>query len=157
MSVRVKQVLTVAGVLFVIYTLSRFVVWLTRHSKHSVGWNEAAGYVAFGGIAVVMGVIVFRWIGRGLAGDVLPRALVALVLGCAAAVLIGPFAGGTYPGVDGAGAFFNRVWVILGAGILGGLLGLSYAISVGKDYRTQSLRRYEADRTQKARTKARRA
>src|SRR5258705_8242959 len=105
----------------------------------------------FAAVAVVLGVVVFRWISRELAGTALPRALVALAIGCAAAVLIGPFAGGDYPGSDGAGAFFNRVWIFMGAGMLGGLLGLTYAISIGKDYRTQALRRYEAAKNNKAR------
>jgi len=78
----------------------------------------------FAAVAVVMGVVVFRWISRERPAPRCPRARRAGHR-CAAAVLIGPFAGGDYPGSDGAGEFFNRVWIFMGAGMLGGLLGLT--------------------------------
>jgi len=60
MSERVKQVLTVSGVLFVIYALSRFVAWATRKAHHHLGWNEAAGYFMFAASPWSWGVVVFR-------------------------------------------------------------------------------------------------
>jgi len=48
-----------------------------------------------------------------------------------------------YPGADGAGQFFNRdVWPSWAPAILGGMLGLFYAISVGKDLTEAVAARY---------------
>lgn len=139
---RVGSIGTVAGLLFVVYTLGQFTSWLTRKSHHADGIQLSASVVVLTAIAVITGAAAYRAIVRAPSVDALPPVLVALVAGCAASVLIGPFADGTYPFKTGPGDFFQLVWIFLGAGLVGVALGAWTAMGLGKDYRSVALKRF---------------
>jgi hypothetical protein len=151
MNERAKPVATVAGLLFVVYTLGWFGNWLLRHHHHR---QEAVGIAEIVLIALVVAVVMFRWAARWPLIEVMPRLVVTIAIGCVASTLISPFAGGSYPFKGGAGEFFLKIWIFLGASLVGMLLGYIAVVAVGKDYRTGALRRVEAARLKAARVAA---
>jgi hypothetical protein len=132
--------LVTAG-LFGIAIVARLVSRLT--AEHNEKLQTRIGFVAFVAVAVTIAVVAFSWarrypmlrVGLDLAG--------AVVAGCLLSVLIGPFiSGGGGPFSKGAGFFFAQIWVYLGVGFGGGLLGLLVVMALGQDYRSQALRQF---------------
>jgi len=140
---RSKPVAIVAGLLFAAYTLGWFVNWLARH--HS-GVQDIVGIAEIGLIAAVVAVTMFRWSARKPLVEAMPPLVVAVAIGCVASVLISPFAGGSYPFKGGAGDFFFKVWIFLGASLAGMLLGYIVLVAVGRDYRSRALDRMASAR-----------
>jgi predicted membrane protein len=148
MNERSKPVAIVAGLLFAVYTLGWFANWLLRHHHHR---QEAVGIAEIVLIGLIVAVAMFRWAGRWPLIEAMPRLVVAIAIGCVASAVISPFAGGSYPFKGGAGDFFLKIWIFLGASLVGMLLGYIAVVAVGKDYRTAALRRVEAARLKAAR------
>ncbi|KAB1939809.1 hypothetical protein F8271_16920 [Micromonospora sp. ALFpr18c] len=107
-------------------------------------------------IGLILAVVAFRWGSRrplgAWAGDV------AVVVGAAMAltVLVGPLLVGHDPFAGGAGTFFAQIWLYLlatGAGVLIGYLVLT---ALGRDYRSQQLKRYAEVKAAKPRRVVRR-
>jgi hypothetical protein len=151
MNQRSKSVALVAGLLFAVYTLGWFVNWLERHHNNR---QEAVGVAEIVLIALIVAGAMFRWAERWPLIETMPRLVVAVAIGCVASAVISPFAGGSYPFKGGAGDFFLKVWIFLGASLAGMLLGYIAVVAVGKDYRTGALRRLEAQRLKAARVAA---
>jgi hypothetical protein len=151
MNERSKPVAMVAGLLFGVYTLGWFGNWLLRHHHHR---QEAVGIAEIVLIGLIVAVAMFRWAARWPLIEAMPRLVVAIAIGCVASALLSPFAGGSYPFKGGAGDFFLKIWIFLGASIVGMLLGSIAVVAVGKDYRTGALRRVEAARLKAARAAA---
>ncbi len=151
MNERSKPVAIVAGLLFAIYTLGWFGNWLLRHHHHR---QEAVGIAEIVVIGLIVAVAMFRWAARWPLIEAMPRLVIAIAIGCVASAVISPFAGGSYPFKGGAGDFFLKIWIFLGASLAGMLLGYIAVVAVGKDYRTGALRRVEAARLKAARVAA---
>jgi uncharacterized integral membrane protein len=143
MSERSKPVVVVAAWLFVVYTLGWFANWIARH--HDTG-QEVIGIVEMTVLGLIAAVAMFRWAQRWPLGDAAARLLLAVLVGCVVSVVVSPFAGGSYPFKAGAGDFFLKVWIFLGASLVGMLLGYIVAVAAGRDYRTRALRRLEESR-----------
>jgi len=135
---RFKPVAAVAGLLFAVYTLGWFVHWLARHHP---GVQDAVGIAEIALIAAVVGVTMFRWSARKPLVEAMPPLVVAVAIGCAISVLLSPFAGGSYPFKAGAGDFFFKVWIFLGASLAGMLLGYLVLVALGRDHRSRALDR----------------
>ncbi|HEY7174370.1 MAG TPA: hypothetical protein VH442_05585 [Micromonosporaceae bacterium] len=140
---RSKPIAVAAGLLFVVYTLGWFVNWLLRH-HHSA--QEIVGIVVIALIALVVAGTMFRWGARSPFGEAAPLLVLTVVIACALCVLVSPLAGGSYPFKAGAGDFFFKVWIFLGASLAGMLLGYIALVAVGRDYRTQALKQMERSR-----------
>lgn len=137
---RNRSVAIVAGLLFVVYTLGWFVNWLARHHHNR---QVAVGIAEIVLIGLIVAIAMFRWSTRSPMVELMPRLVVAVLIGCAASALISPFAGGSYPFKAGAGDFFLKIWIFLGASLVGMALGYVAAVAVGRDYRTGVLTRME--------------
>jgi hypothetical protein len=151
MNERSKPVALVACLLFVVYTLGWFANRLFRHHHTR---QEAVGIAEIVLIAGIVAVAMFRWAARRPLIETMPRLVVAIAVGCVASALISPFAGGSYPFKGGAGDFFLKIWIFLGASLIGMLFGYIAVVAVGKDYRAGSLRRLEQARLRAARSAA---
>jgi hypothetical protein len=130
----------VAGGLFLLAVIGRFVVWLAF--RHDDSKQTVVGVVVEVLIAITMTIAAYRWVCR----FPMPRALGDLgliwALGCLSTVLISPLAGGTYPFASGAGDFFQGIWLYAAIGGGGGVIGIIAAIAAGQDYRSQALKQY---------------
>jgi cytochrome c oxidase subunit IV len=151
MNERSKPVAIVAGALFGVYTLGWLVNWLARHHHNR---QEAVGVAEIVLIGLIVAVAMFRWAERWPLIEAMPRLVVAIAIGCVASAVISPFAGGSYPFKGGAGDFFLKIWIFLGASLAGMLLGYIAVVAVGRDHRTGALRRLEAQRLKAARVAA---
>jgi hypothetical protein len=139
---RTKPLLVIAGAMFVVYAVCQFLFWLIGKSDRKSTFHLVVVIVELALIAVIAGVAGYRAMVRAPAVEGLPPLVVAIAIGCAASVVIGPFAGGGYPFGLGAGDFFLQIWLILGAGLLGMGLGALAAMAAGRDHRTRALKRY---------------
>ncbi|GAA2362020.1 hypothetical protein Cme02nite_42740 [Catellatospora methionotrophica] len=132
----------IAGVLFVINVVAR---WVAK-GIDDPDTEATAGFVALGAIGLVFFAMALYW------GRVRPWSRVvadlaaAAVVGCLLSILVGPFLAGESPFVNGAGAFFQQVWVygaIFAVGVGLGMVGL---IAFAADYRAKQLKLF-AERT----------
>jgi hypothetical protein len=143
-----------AGVLFAINAVIRLIVWqfVTKSDTKQI----ALGFVGLGLVALVMGAAGYRWGRRYPMSRVGPDLSTGVVAACALTVLVGPFAGGTLPFKEGAGFFFGEIWQYLAFAGGGAILGLLVLIALGKDYRSQALKRYAETKMAKPRRVVRR-
>ena len=143
-----------AAALFAVNVVARLV------SKFAVPDNDTAnGRVSlamFLVIGLVLAVLAFRWGGdrpaSRLVGDLAAAVGVALAL----TVFVGPLLVGENPFGGGAGLFFAQIWLYLaatGAGVLVGYLTLT---ALGRDHRSQQLKRFAELKTAKPRRVVRR-
>jgi hypothetical protein len=84
--------------------------------------------------------------------DLAAASLVGLLL----AILVGPFISGTTPFAAGAGEFFKQVWQWAGFSGVGAALGFMIMTALGRDYRSQSLKRFAEAKLAKPRRVVRR-
>jgi hypothetical protein len=143
-----------AGVLFAINAVIRFIVW--QVAPKSDNKQIAFGFLGLGLVALVMAVAAYRWGRRYPMHRVGPDLAVAVSVGCLLTVLVGPFAGGTAPFKEGAGMFFAEIWHYLAFAGGGAVLGLLVLMALGRDYRAQALKRYAESRAAKPRRVVRR-
>jgi hypothetical protein len=143
-----------AGVLFAINAVIGFVVW--QVGPKSEGRQTAVGLAAYGLVGLVMVGAAWIWARKYPMSRVAPDLAVAIVVSCALTVLVGPFAKGSVPFREGAGFFFGEIWMYLAFAGGGTILGLLVLIMLGKDYRSQALKRYAETKLAKPRRVVRR-
>jgi hypothetical protein len=144
----------VAGVLFAINAVIRFIVWQVAPKSDTK--QIALGFVGLGLTALVMAIAGYRWGRRYPMSRVGPDLSVMVAVACALTVLVGPFAGGTQPFKEGAGIFFGEIWHYLAFAGGGAVLGILFLMALGRDYRAQALKRYAQTRMAKPRKVVRR-
>ncbi|GAB3143399.1 hypothetical protein GCM10027290_19640 [Micromonospora sonneratiae] len=143
-----------AGALFAVNVVARLIARLGFD-----GDVEAADRLSLGMFAVIgltLATIAFLW-GRNRpvarwGSDVAGAVLIAMAL----TVFVGPFISGSYPFADGAGEFFAQIWLYAGFTAGGALIGFLLLTALGRDYRSQSLKRYAESRQSKPRKVVRR-
>jgi hypothetical protein len=144
----------VAGSLFVVNAIARFVVW--RVAPRSDNKQITIGLILFGVVGLVMVGAAFRWGRRYPMPRVVADLGVVILVSCLLSVLVGPFAGGSMPFKEGVGLFFGEIWRYLGYTAAGVVLGLLILMALGLDYRSQALKRYTELRAAKPRRVVRR-
>jgi hypothetical protein len=140
-----------AGVLFLVNAVARFVVWLAasgnENKQTTIGLVAAVAAVAIGVVMIVAG---FFWATRVPTPRVVGELSLAILAGCLFSVLIGPFAGGSAPFREGGTFFYSEVWHYLALAGGGAALGALIATTFGRDVKSQAWKRY-SDR-QRSRT-----
>jgi hypothetical protein len=139
--------------LFVVNALARLVVWRAAPSDAA---QIRIGLAAIGLTAVVAGIAGYRWAVRHPMGRAVLDLAVGILVGCLLAILVGPFAGGSVPFREGAGFVVSEIWHYLLAGGLGGAVGLLVAVAMGRDRRSQALKRYAQAQASRPRRSVRR-
>ena len=151
-----RREMAVASAVFAgVITLGRLVGWVTTHPSapgflyhHNRGIQTVTGFVAVGLLVVAVAVFAYRWVIQSPMVQAGPHLVVAVALGCLIAAFTGPAASRSYPFQDGAGSFFNRIWLFFAAAIVGAIFGYIAAVATGRDYRSRGLQALAA----KART-----
>ena len=145
MKERWLPVAVLAGVLFGVNVVARFIVWLVASSN--TGRQTAIGLIAAGAIGAVMIVAGYLWARRAATPRVVGELTLALLAGCLFSVIIGPFAGGSAPFKEGGTFFVAEVWHYLALGAGGALFGMLVAMTLGHDLKSQGWKRFaEAQR-----------
>lgn len=151
---RWRQILFLAGVLSAIALVARLV---TRfYVGDDEGRQEVLGWVGYGAVALTLAVTAFVWARRRPMGQVALDLAGAALLGCLFSVLVGPFISGGNPFANGAGFFFDTIWLYAGIAIGAALLGLLAVTALGQDYRSKALKRFAESERGKPRRLARR-
>jgi hypothetical protein len=147
-------VAVVAGGLFAVNAIARFIVWLAASKSDTT--QITIGLVVFGVVGVIMIWAAVRWGRRYPMSRVAPDLATIILLSCLLAVVIGPLAGGSPPFTEGARLFFGEIWryVIYATG--GAVLGLLVLTMLGQDYKSQALKRYAEMKQAKPRRVVRR-
>jgi hypothetical protein len=144
----------VAGALFLVNAIARFVVWRTAPKSDTT--QITVGLVLFGVVGLVMVGAAFWWGRRYPMPRVFADLAVVILASCLLSVLVGPFAGGSLPFKEGAGLFFAEIWRYLGYTAAGVVLGLLILMALGLDYRSQALKRFAETRQARPRRVVRR-
>ncbi len=144
----------VAGVLFAVNAIARFIVWLAASDSDST--QIVIGLIVFGVVGLVMIWAGFRWGRRYPMSRVTPDLFLIIVSSCLLSVVVGPLAGGSLPFREGVGLFFGEVWRYLLYAAAGAVLGLLVLTTLGMDYRSQALKRYSELKQAKPRRVVRR-
>jgi hypothetical protein len=148
-------VAVLAGVLFGVNAVARFIVWLA--ASHNAGRQTAIGLIAAGAIGVVMIGAGYLWARRSEMPRIVGELSVAIVAGCLFSVIIGPFAGGSAPFKEGGTFFYSEIWHYLALAAGGAAFGVLIAITFGQDLKSQGWKRYaERQRTRPGRRVVRR-
>ena len=137
---RWRQVGVLAGELFVLNAVSRLIVWLfaskSEHAQTVIGLCYA---IAVGLVMIYAG---WYWAQRRLMPRVVGELTVAILLGLVFSLVLGPFAGGSAPFVEGGDLIYAEAWhYVLFAGV-GAALGVLLAIMVGRDPKSRAYKRY---------------
>lgn len=143
-----------AGVLFAVNVVVRLVARFVFDADAEM--QDRLSLAMFAVIGAVLASVAFVW-GRRRpvdrwAGDV----AVAVLAGMALTIFVGPFVSGDHPFSGGAGGFFSQVWLYAGFSAGGVLLGYLVLITLGWDYRSQSLKRFAETKLSKPRRVVRR-
>jgi hypothetical protein len=67
----------------------------------------------------------------------------AVILGALLSLILGPFAGGSKPFVEGLGNFVGQFLMFLGIAAVGVMLGFLGVVTLGRDWKSRGLRTYE--------------
>jgi hypothetical protein len=67
----------------------------------------------------------------------------AVLAGALLSLILGPYAGGSKPFVEGLGAFVGQLLMFIGIAAIGVFLGFAAMVTVGRDWRSRRLARYE--------------
>lgn len=129
-----------AGVVFAIAVAGRLVIRIG--SIEDVDTQSNLTWATFGAIGLVLAVLAIRWGRIRPMGVVVADLAGGAVAGLALNLFAGPFVSGTTPGEVGAGDTFEAAWQFAGFAGGGVLIGLLLLIMVGKDYKSQSLKRF---------------
>jgi len=143
-----------AGGLFVVNVVARLVVRFGFDADAEI--EDRISLAMFALIGAILASVAFVWgrrrpVGRW-GGDVAVAILAALAL----TIFVGPFLSGGHPFSDGAGAFFSQIWLYGGFAASGTLVGFLVLTALGRDHRSQQLRRYAETRLTKPRRVLRR-
>ncbi|MET7877194.1 hypothetical protein [Micromonospora profundi] len=151
---RWRDVGVLAGALFAVNVVARLVTRFGFDGDDAAA--DRVSLVMFLVIGLVLAVVAFRWGCRrplgAWAGDVVVVVLVAMAL----TVLVGPLLVGHNPFAGGAGTFFAQIWLYLLATGAGTLVGYLVATALGRDYRSQQLKRFAEVKAAKPRRVVRR-
>jgi membrane associated rhomboid family serine protease len=151
---RYKPIAIVAGLLFLVSLVTQ-IINRTTYDKN-VNDQENVTLVFLAVLGVVMAIVSYRWTIRFALSRVVPDMLLIVVFGCIATVLINPLLTGISPFHDGAGDFFERIWIYFGIGLGGAVFGWLVALALGRDHRAQALKRFTATATARPRKVVRR-
>ncbi|SCF13053.1 hypothetical protein [Micromonospora mirobrigensis] len=151
---RWRAIGALAAVLFAVNVLARLIIRFGFEGDDRAA--DRVSLLMFVAIGLILAVVAFRQgATRPLArwsADVAAAVGVALAL----TVLVGPLLVGNNPFGAGAGLFFAQIWLYLAAALAGVAIGYLLLTALGRDHRSQLLKRYAEIKSAKPRKVVRR-
>lgn len=136
-----------AGGLFAIVVAGRLAARLW-FEQDFVAWHRTV-LATLGAVGLVTAVLAIVWGRVRPAGVVVSDIAGAAVAAGVLHLAVGPFVSGVTPAEVGAGDSFNAAWQLASAVAVGVLVGYLLLMMVGKDYKSQSLKRFAQARLTK--------
>lgn len=143
-----------AGVLFAVNVVARLLIRFAFDGNNDVSDRVTLGMFVV--IGLILAVVAFRDGRREPVSRWLSRLSGAVLLALALTIFVGPLLVGRSPFADGAGVFFAQIWFYAAAAGVGVLVGYLVLVTLGKDHRSELLRRYAEVRQAKPRRVVRR-
>lgn len=129
-----------AGGLFAINLVGRLVVRLG--SIEDADTQQQVTLLAYAAVGLVMAVVGVLWARLRPLGQVAAELAAGAVAAGVLILAVGPFVSGTTPAEVGVGDSFTAAWQYAGFAAGGALIGVLLLIMVGRDYKSQSLKRF---------------
>jgi len=142
------------GVLFAVNVLARLINRFALEGEPAA--VDRLSFGMFAVLAVILALVSFVMGRRYPLAQWSPYVGAGVLIALAATVLIGPFVSGGGPFADGVDAFFVQIAFYLGFTAAGAIFGYLVLITLGKDYRSESLRRLAEAKLSKPRRVVRR-
>jgi hypothetical protein len=140
--------------LFAVNVVARLVSRLAYNGDSAAA--DRITLAMLGAVGVVSLVAAAVWSRRQPVGRWSADLAVASLVGLLLAIFVGPLISGTTPFAAGAGEFFKQVWQWAGFSGVGAALGFMIMTALGRDYRSQSLKRFAEAKLARPRRVARR-
>ncbi|MFI6270272.1 hypothetical protein [Micromonospora zamorensis] len=151
---RWRDVGVLVAALFAVNVVARLIIRFGFEGDDTAA--DRVSLAMFAVIGLILAVVAFRWARRrplaGWGADMALVVLVAMLL----TVLFGPLLIGDNPFAGGAATFFAQIWLYLLAAGAGVLVGYLLLTALGRDYRSQQLKRYAEVKAAKPRRVVRR-
>ncbi|MFG2058218.1 hypothetical protein ACGFI9_29770 [Micromonospora sp. NPDC048930] len=154
MKERWRAIGVLAAALFVVNVAARLVIRFGFPDDDAAA--DRVSWLMFVVIGLVLAVMAFRWGGDRPVGRWAADLGAAVAVALALTVFVGPLLVGENPFGGGAGLFFAQIWLYLAATLAGVLVGFLTLTALGKDYRSQQLKRYAELKAAKPRKVVRR-
>ncbi len=139
--------------IFVVNAVARFITWkfdiVDENSQLTLGF--VAVIVVALGLAVAGAWYAVRYPFGRLFADLGASVGVGAML----SLLIGPYAGGAKPFAGGLGFFVGQLLMFLGVAAVGVGLGFLIMVTLGKDWKSRGLLRYERNHAKQFKTVSR--
>ncbi|MET8118775.1 hypothetical protein [Micromonospora sp. NPDC005189] len=151
---RWRDIGVLAAALFAVNVVARLIIRFGFDGDDTAA--DRVSLVMFVVIGLILAVVAFRWGRRRPLADWAADMALAVPVAMVLTVLVGPLLIGDNPFAGGAATFFAQIWLYLlaaGAGVLVGYLVLT---ALGRDYRSQQLKRYAEVKAAKPRRVVRR-
>jgi hypothetical protein len=129
-----------AGALLAIALIGRLAVRIWFDGE--IDAEERITLITLAAIGLTMAVLAVWWGRLRPIGVVIADLAGAAVAAGLVNLFAGPFVNSSTPAQIGAGDLFNAAWQYAAAAAGGTLIGLLLLIMVGKDYKSQSLKRF---------------
>jgi hypothetical protein len=140
---RWTRVGAVALAILLVNAISRFITWKFHVVDES---RQSTLDVVLIGVLILVVVIAAAWWSIRYP---FPRVFfdigAAILVGVLLSLLVAPFAGGIHPLTEGLGVFMAELVVFVGVAAVGGFLSFFAVVTLGKDWKSRGLRRYEQD------------
>lgn len=143
-----------AGVLFGVNVAARLVARFGFDGETDA--EDRISLIMFAVIGLILATMAFVWGRRQPVGRWIPNLGAAVLAAMLLTIFVGPFLSGDGPFAGGAGKFFSQVWLYCGFAGGGALLGYLVLVTLGWDYRSQSLKRFAETKLAKPRRPVRR-
>jgi hypothetical protein len=127
--------------LFVINGASRLITWKGGIVKEDQ--QMRIGFIAIAAVGVILIAASAWWSYRYPLGRMVADLGLAVLIACAASLIIGPYLGGSRPFKEGLEFFVLQVLLFVGLGGVGMFLGFLGVVAFGADWKSRGLKRYE--------------
>jgi hypothetical protein len=138
---RWRRVGLLAVGIFVLNVIARFITW--KFTVVEASDQQTIGLVAVTAVAALLLGAGVWWAIRYPFSRLVFDLGAAVGVGALLSLLIGPFAGGSTPFSEGLGTFVSELLMFLGIAAVAALLGFLIVVTLGKDWKSRGLRRYE--------------
>jgi membrane associated rhomboid family serine protease len=146
---RGMSIVVLVATLFAVNVVARLIIRFGFHDDDTA--QSGASIAMFGLIGLILAVVTFLRAQRVAPAEWLPEVGGGALGGMLLTVVVGPFISGANPFTEAGDYFFSQIALYVAFAVLGTLIGYWVAIMLGRDFRSRSLKAYQAARARQRR------